>query len=132
MTKKVKKLILRILLGVSFLIGSIASVQVLAPPQPIFASMGSTGGGHVSGGGSHFFPSHTYNSTGDDSSDEESHLTPLGAIGCLLIMSLPFLPLIIALAQYKIHELFTKLRLRSEYDDRRINDDLMWPNMDLN
>lgn len=135
MTKKVKKSILRILLGVSLLIGSIASVQVLTPPQPIFASMGSTGGGHVSGGGggggSHFSPSHTYNSTSDDSSDEESHITPLGAIGCLLIISLPFLPLIIALAQYKIHELFTKLRLRYEYDARRIYYDLMWPNMDL-
>ena len=77
MTKKVKKSILRILLGISLLIGSIASVQLLAPPQPIFASMGSTGGGHVSGGGggggSHFSPSHTYHSSTDSSDEDDSH-----------------------------------------------------------
>lgn len=138
MTKKLKKSLLRILLGISLLFGSIASVQLLVPPQPIFASMGSTGGGHShfsgggGGGGTHFSPSHTYNSSSDDSSDEKSHITPLGAVVCLIIIFLPLSPVVIMVEQDKIREFFAKLRLRYEYGDRRISYDLMWPDMDLN
>ncbi|WP_265489139.1 hypothetical protein [Lactobacillus sp. PV034] len=146
MKKKVLNLFLKLILGLSLLLGTIATVQLLVPAQTTFASMGSTGGGSsdFSGGGSSsdYSTSYSYDSSTDSSDDNESD-SPLWQkiLAGIVLGVIVFLALIDSVGDFiwyvfqfflrMIRLAFIRLHLFYQYGGKHLAYDFIKPNIEL-